>query len=163
MTIHNPITTLRVKMPQPHTRSTFDRNFNAAASSNNPIVAFTDSSHAPERGSAATACGAQASTTNGNAKIDENTSRPPSGHCQSPCDATTSNVPRKGAVQVNDVRVNARLISKVPAYRPRPASAEAAVVRNRDGSASSNAPNRFSANSMNRAAMPRFNHGFAAN
>src|SRR5688572_32093730 len=71
MTIHNPITTLRVKMPQPHTRSTFDRNFSAAASSSSPIVAFTDSSHAPERGSAATACGAHARSTKGNAKRSE--------------------------------------------------------------------------------------------
>ena len=60
-------------MPQPHTRSTFDRNFNAAASSSKPIVAFTDSSHAPERGSDATACGAHARRTNGSANTDENT------------------------------------------------------------------------------------------
>ena len=88
---------------------------------------------------------------------------PASGHCQSPCEATTSSVPRKGAVQVNDVSVNARPMSSVPAMRPRPESAFEAAVTSFAGSVISHTPNRLSANAMKSAATPRFSHGFAAN
>ena len=60
------------------------------------------------------ACGAHANTTKGNANTDENTSSPASGHTQSPWEATTSRVPRNGAVQVKDVNVNASPINTVP-------------------------------------------------
>ena len=64
-------TTLRVKMPHDQTRSAFDRNFIAAASSRNPITTFTRASQGPERGNWLTSCGATASTTNGSAKVAE--------------------------------------------------------------------------------------------
>ena len=137
MTIHETITTSRVNTPQPHTRSAFDRNFIAAASSSMPIVALTATSHGPDCGSEATNRGASARATNGSANTVANASMPASGHCQSPWDATTSSVPRNGAVHVNDVRVNARPISNVPANRPCPWPAFDASVSSRDGSASS--------------------------
>ena len=106
ITIHDTSTTSRVKMPHDHTRSAFDRNFIAAASSRNPITTFTRASHGPERGNWLTSCGAGASTTNGSAKVAEYASSPAIGRCQSPCAATTSSVPRNAAVQVSEVRVN---------------------------------------------------------
>ena len=62
---------------------------------------------------------------------------PASGHCQSPCDATTSSVPRKGAVHVNDVSVNVSAISSVPAATCRAGVRPSSRVTTRDGSASS--------------------------
>ncbi len=88
---------------------------------------------------------------------------PASGHCQSPCDATTSSVPRNGAVQVNEVSVNARPISRVPATAPRPDPAVEAAVTSREGSARSHMPNRLSANARKSAVTPKLSHGSAAN
>ena len=87
---------------------------------------------------------------------------PASGHCQSPCAATTSSVPRKGAVQVKDVSVNARPMSSVPAIAPLPDSAFDAAVTRRDGSARSHTPKRLSANARKSAVTPRLSQGSAA-
>src|SRR5689334_14281141 len=104
--IHEISTTVRVKTCQLQTRSALERNFIAAAISSRPIVTFVARSQAPDFGSDPTACGTMASATNGSANTVEKASIPASGHCQAPCDATTSSVPRNGAVHVKDVSVN---------------------------------------------------------
>ena len=48
---HVASTTSRVKMFQPQTRSTFETNFIAAATSRKPITTFTEFSQPPDRGS----------------------------------------------------------------------------------------------------------------
>ena len=107
------ITTSRVKIPHRQTRSTFEMNFIAAATSRKAIMTFTELSHPPDRGRRAIHCGISASTKNGSAKTVEKASMPTSGHCQSPPAAITSNVPMNGAVHVNEVSVKVSPISSV--------------------------------------------------
>src|SRR5258705_10607339 len=99
-------TTSRVKIPQRHTRSTFDRNFIAAATSSKPITTLTALSHPPDFGSCETSCGTSANTKNGSAKTIENASMPTTGYIHLPCAAITSSVPPNGPVQVNDASEN---------------------------------------------------------
>ncbi len=107
-------TTARVKIPHCSTRSAFDRNFIAVANSTNPITTFTSCSHAPDRGSFATALGISASRKKGSAKTQEKTSSPVSGQIQLPREAMTSSVPTNGVVQVNDVNVKVSPIRRIP-------------------------------------------------
>src|SRR4051812_2889882 len=95
-------TTSRVKMPHFHTRSTFDMNFIAAATSRNPIATLTEFIQPPARGSCENHCGTSARMKNGSAKTDENASIPTSGIRQFPCEADTRIVPTNGDVQVKD-------------------------------------------------------------
>src|SRR5688500_12865196 len=90
-------------MPQPQTRSTFERNFIAAAISKKPITTLTELSQPPDLGSCETSCGASARIKNGSAKTVEKASIPITGKNQFPCAAMTSSDPTKGAVQVNEV------------------------------------------------------------
>src|SRR5215211_1198767 len=96
-------TTSRIKMPHFHTRSTFERNFIAAATSRKPIVTLTEFIHPPARGSCEINWGSNASTKNGKAKTVENASMPTNGIFQFPCEAVTRIVPTNGDVHVNEV------------------------------------------------------------
>src|SRR5687767_2467600 len=107
-------TTLRVKIPHFQTRSTFEMNFIAAATSRKPIATFTEFIQPPALGHCETHCGTSASIKKGRANTVENASIPTSGICQSPCDAETRIVPTKGDVHVNDVSVNVNPISNAP-------------------------------------------------
>src|SRR5438552_9745397 len=110
---HSHSTTSRVNTCQPHTRSAFDRNFTAAASSRNPIVVLSDTIHAPPFGNRASHPGTSASTTKGKAKVVEKIASPSAGQRQLPCDAVTRSVPTNGAVQVNDVSAKVSPMSSV--------------------------------------------------
>src|SRR5665213_2703036 len=93
--------------PVLQTRSALEKNFTAAASSNNPTMTFTSRSHPPARGSDVVHLGTSASKKNGVANTTENTAIPASGRIQSPRAAATSKGPMNGAVHVNDASVNA--------------------------------------------------------
>src|SRR5881397_3473744 len=93
-------TTSREKTPQFQTKSTFEMNFIAAASSRKPIVTFTEFSHPPLFGSAVRNLGISARRKKGAAKTTEKPSIPRAGQSQSPWDVATSTVPTKGTVQV---------------------------------------------------------------
>src|SRR5262245_61297505 len=107
-------TTWRVKMPQCQIRSTFDRNFIAAAISRKPITTCSEFIQPPDFGNRDNTCGTKARTKNGTANTVENASMPARGQRQFPCDVMTSKVPTKGAVQVNEVSVNVKPISNAP-------------------------------------------------
>src|SRR3954465_26712 len=105
MAIQTASTTSRVKIPHFHTRSTFEINFIAAATSKNPIATFTEFIQPPARGNVATSCGTSARTKNGKAKTEEKASMPKKGVCQSPFETETRMVPTNGDVQVKEVNV----------------------------------------------------------
>src|SRR5215469_8472861 len=107
-------TTCRVNMPQRHTRSAFERNFIAAATSRKPTKTLTEIIQPPDFGNCDRTCGARARKKNGTANTVENVSMPASGHRQFPCVVMTNNVPTKGAVHVNDVSVKVEPINKAP-------------------------------------------------
>ena len=159
-------TTLRVKIPHFQTRSTFDKNFIAAATSKKPIATLTEFIHPPARGSWAIHCGTSARTKNGKANTAEKASMPTSGRCQSPCEAETSIVPTNGDVHVNDVSVNVSPISRAP-ITPLPSPSCVRVMRSSFvktpvGMFISYAPNRLNAKKRNMPVISRLIHGFAA-
>src|SRR5215469_8492063 len=102
---HVAKTTCRVKIPQRHTRSAFERNFIAAATSRKPTMTLTEIIQSPDFGNCDRTCGASARKKNGTANTVENASMPASGHRQLPCAVITNNDPTNGAVHVNDVSV----------------------------------------------------------
>src|SRR5690606_16727637 len=160
------ITTSRVKMPHFQTRSTFEMNFIAAATSRKPIETLTEFIQPPARGSCDAHCGTKARIKNGKAKTVANASIPNSGFCQSPCDAATRIVPTKGDVQVNDVRVKVSPISNAPTT-PLPSPSrdrvnESSLVSRPDGIVISYAPKRLKAKKRKIAAIRIFTQGFAA-
>src|SRR5688500_2639161 len=107
-------TTSRVKIPHLQTKSTFEINFIAAATSRNPIATLIEFIQPPARGKFETSCGASARTKNGSAKTVEKASIPTSGICHSPLEAVTSIVPTNGEVQVKLVRVKVKPIKSAP-------------------------------------------------
>src|SRR5215469_6328610 len=107
-------TTCLVKKPQFHTRSTFERNFIAAATSRKPMMTLTEIIQLPDLGSCERICGARARKKNGRAKTVEKVSMPINGHRQFPCAVMTNRVPTNGAVQVNEVSVKVKPINKAP-------------------------------------------------
>src|SRR5215469_2960974 len=107
-------TTCRVNMPQRHTRSAFERNFIAAATSRKPTKTLTEIIQPPDFGSCDRNCGARARKKNGTANTVEKASMPTSGHRQFPCAVMTNNVPTNGAVHVNDVSVKVEPIKRAP-------------------------------------------------
>src|SRR5579871_1960054 len=111
-------TVVLVKISQCHTKSALERNFIAAAISRNPMTTLTEFIHPPARGNCVISCGASASKTKGIANASENPVMPTNGQRQLPCAASTSKVPTKGAVQVNEVREKVSPISSVPAMLP---------------------------------------------
>ncbi len=114
MEIQIASTKLRVKIPHLQIKSTFERNFIAAAISRKPNATLIEFIQPPARGKLETYCGKSARTKNGSAKTVEKASIPRSGFCQSPFEAETRIVPTNGDVQVNEVKVNVKPISNAP-------------------------------------------------
>src|SRR5271167_3760783 len=100
MATHIASTRSREKKCHDQMRSTFEKNFSAAAISRKPITTFTLFIHVPERGSDFIAFGKSASRKNGAAKILANTTMPRSGTNHDPRENATISVPTNGTVQV---------------------------------------------------------------
>src|SRR5437867_7526653 len=155
-------TTSREKTRQFQTRSTFEMNFIAAASSRKPIVTLTEFSHPPLLGSAVRNLGTRARKKNGAAKTSENPSIPRAGQSQSPCEVATRTVPTKGTVHVKLVNVNVRPMSTVCRYPPVSPALES-LVRTLEGMLIWYSPKRLRANPTKIDVIVRFTQGFAAN
>src|SRR5215213_92706 len=159
-------TTGRVKIPQCQTKSTFERNFIAAATSRKPIETLMEFIQPPARGSCETHCGTSASTKNGKAKTVEKASIPRSGICQLPCDAETRIVPTNGDVQVNEVSVKVKPIKSAPTI-PLPSPSWLRVrlsnlVKTEVGTLISYEPKRLKAKKRKIPVIKRLTQGFAA-
>ncbi len=117
----------RVSIFEPHTRSTFETNFTAAASSRKPITTLIDTIQPPAFGSDESSPGKSARKKNGSANAAEYPSMPTSGHIQSPCAVETRSAPTSGTVHVNEVSVNVTPIRSVPMNPPDPDIFESGV------------------------------------
>ena len=100
---------------QPITKSTFDRNFTAAANSIKPKSTFTMFIHDPLFGSAFSKLGNSAKRTNGLAKAAEKPIIPMIGKNQSPPVVAANTAPTNGAVHENDTALMVIAMNKIPA------------------------------------------------
>ena len=115
--------------PQCFTRSAFDRNLNARASSRKPSTTFTVVNHPPDLGIEFIQPGNAANRAKGKARANP---KPPipAVSCQAPPSelrAPASKDPRIGPVQENDTRASVNAMKNIPKNPPMP-SADATLL-----------------------------------
>ena len=150
--------TSRVNIPACTTKSAFDANFNANASSRNPSTTFTELSHPPDFGKEFNQPGNAANKPKGNAKAVENPNIPQKGPLIPPLTAaSTSKVPMIGPVQENETNESVKAIKKIP-INPPLSLFESILFTNREGRTISNAPRNEIAKITNNKKNARLNH-----
>ena len=100
------------------TKSAFDKNLNAKASSKNPKNTFTVFSHPPDLGKVFIQPGNAANNVNGRAKANEKPNIPTNGPIPPIVADSTRSVPTIGPVQENETRASANAIKKIPTIPP---------------------------------------------
>ena len=100
------------------TKSAFDKNLKAKASSKKPSETLTELSHPPDFGNDFSQFGNKANSINGKAKALEKPSMPITG-AMPPFEAdSTSNVPTIGPVHEKDTIAKANAMNKIPIMPP---------------------------------------------
>ena len=131
------------------TKSAFDANLKANASSKNPNVTFTAFNHPPDFGNEFNQPGKAANKPNGSAKPIEKPSIPRNGASISPvAPALKSSGPIKPLVHEKETKVNVNAIKKIPRYPPLSLCASI-LFTNDDGNTISNAPKNEKAKTIN--------------
>src|SRR5690554_4770351 len=151
------IKTSLVRMPNWSTRSAFDKNLKARASSRKPRTTFTELSHPPDCGREFIQPGKAANNPNGNASAREKPNIPTSGPEVPPTYAASTNkVPMIGPVQEKDTNANVKAIKNIPINPPRSAFLST-LLMNELGSVISNAPKNEMANITSNKKKPTLN------
>ena len=104
----------RLIQVQPITKSTFDRNFTAAANSIKPKSTFTMFIHEPLFGKVFSKFGKRAKSTKGLAKAAEKPIIPMIGKNHSPPVVAANTAPTKGAVHEKDTALMVIAMNKIP-------------------------------------------------
>ena len=142
------------------TKSAFDKNLNANASSKNPRTTFTEFNQPPDCGSEFNQPGKAAKNAKGSAIAKENPSIPRIGPIYDPPEAaSTKRVPTIGPVQENETKHNVSDIKKVeikPLYK---FDFESTVLDQELGRVISKSPNKESAKATNIAKKIKFSTG----
>ena len=116
--------------PQCITRSAFERNLNAKASSIKPNTTFTVFSHPPDLGNELKRFGKSANKAKGNASANPNPAIP-DVNCMAPPSADNepaSKDPKIGPVQENETSASVSAIKKIPTIFPAPALLSAPLL-----------------------------------
>ena len=139
MAIQMAINTSRSNQWLCSTKSAFDKNLNAKASSKNPNTTLTVLSHPPDLGIECSHPGKAAKKAKGSAIANEKPNIPIIGAIPPSEAACTKSVPTMGPVQENDTIASAKAIKKMPTKPLRSAWASILVLHEL-GKVSSNAP-----------------------
>ena len=159
--IQSPRNNSLSKMCNCNTKSEFDKNFNAKASSKNPNTTLTVFNHPPDEGKEFNHPGNAANNPNGNANANENPNMATIGP-ESPPDADCTNtLPTIGPVHEKDTNANVNAMKKIPIIPPLSACLSALFTHDA-GNVISNAPKKEIANTTNKMKNTRFTHGFVA-
>ena len=112
--------TSRFKIPQCMTKSAFDKNLNAKATSTNASIFFTTSNQLPDLGNDCSQCGKIANNAKGNASANPKPAKPAvNGHAP-PLNEPTSKEPKMGPVQENETITNVNAMKNIPPILPNP-------------------------------------------
>ena len=155
MMTHIAMKISRFTRPHCFTRSAFERNLMAIATSKNPRTTFTEFSQPPDFGNECNQLGKMANTVNGNASANPKPASPAvNGH--DPCEAVPANKePRMGPVQEKETMASVKAIKKMPAV-PSPERALALFAKP-DGKVISKYPKKEIANRMKTTKKNKFN------
>ena len=104
----------RGRSPVPHTRSAFERNFSAAATSMKPSTPLSAPIHEPDFGRRPSAFGKTAKRTNGSANTLEKTTIPRTGYPHPPCTVAARRPPTNGTVHENDTSTSVSPMKSTP-------------------------------------------------
>ena len=115
-----PIKTSRFNKPQCITRSAFERNLKASASSANASTFFTVSSQPPDLGSDFNQFGNMANNAKGNASAKPKPANPLVSGQAPPLNEPTNKEPSIGPVQENETIASVSAIKKIPPILPNP-------------------------------------------
>src|SRR5690554_6344088 len=140
------------------TKSAFERNLKARASSRNPRTTFTELSQPPDCGSELSQPGKAAKSANGRAIAKLKPNRPIIGAVPPLVAASTSKLPSIGPVQENDTSASTNAIKKIPINPPLSAF-ESALVIEELGRVISKAPRNAMANTIDKTKKARLNQG----
>ena len=113
MAIQIPKNTSRVKIPAWITKSAFDANFKAKASSKKPKVTFTVFNQPPDCGKEFNQPGKAANKPNGKASAKAKPNIPQNGP-EILVAASTNSVPIIGPVQENETNTKVKAMKKIP-------------------------------------------------
>ena len=114
ITIHNAINTSRFNKPQCITKSAFDKNFNASATSIKAKTFFTVSNHPPLLGKFSNQLGKIANNAKGKPKATPNPAIPTVKAKAPPSDVPTNKVPKITPVQEKETITNVNAMKKIP-------------------------------------------------
>ena len=120
MMIQMPINISRLRIPQCVTRSAFERNLNARASSRKPRITFTVVSQPPDFGNELSKPGNKANKPKGSASARPKPAMP-AVSCIAPPSAVSepaNNEPRMGPVQENETNASVSAIKNIPTQLP---------------------------------------------
>lgn len=131
-----------------NTKSAWDKNLKANASSKNPKTTFTVFNHPPDFGKEFIHPGSIAKSTNGMAIAKENPNIPTMGAIPPLEAASTNKEPTIGPVQLKDTMANAKAIKNIPAIPPLSACLSTLLAQEL-GSIISKAPKKEAANTIN--------------
>src|SRR5690606_33871672 len=143
------INTSRSSQCSCNTRSAFERNLNAKASSRNPKNTFTVFNQPPDLGREFIQPGKAANSPNGNANARENPNIPTKGAIPPLDAASTKRVPTMGPVHEKDTIARAKAIKKMPMIPPRSAC-RSTLFAQEFGSIISKAPRKETAKTIKR-------------
>src|SRR5690554_6709518 len=140
------------------TKSAFERNLKASASSKNPKTTFTELSHPPDCGSELSHPGKAAKSANGKAIAKLKPSIPIAGASPPREAASTMGLPTTGPVHENETKARTNAIKNIP-INPPLSACESALLIHELGSVISKAPRNEMAKTISRAKKARLNQG----
>jgi hypothetical protein len=140
------------------TRSAFDKNFSANASSKNANTFFTVSNHPPDFGNDFNQSGKIANSAKGNASASPNPARPVVSCHAPPLNDPTNKEPKIGPVQENETMAKVSAIKNIPPTLPNPLF-ESALLAILLGNVNSKYPKKEMAKKINITKKITFSHG----
>ena len=118
--IQIPIKVSLFKIPQCITKSAFDKNLKANATSTNASIFFTTSNQLPDFGNDCNQCGKIANNAKGNASANPKPVKPAVNCHAPPLNELTNSEPKIGPVQENETITNVSAMKNIPPVLPNP-------------------------------------------